>query len=150
MRVQRYIDIKSTPGEIWPFLIESNKIMKWCFTLKHFEYTSKSHEGIGATFNYKEKGKIRDIAVDCVVTEWIKNQKISFKMIEGTGLKTYEETWMITKIQNGIRFSFIQNYELPYGIIGKLIGPISRQRAIANVDKMLARLKTAVEMTTDK
>ena len=149
MKVYRHIEIESTPEKVWPFLTDPHKIMKWCFTLEGFAYTSKNHEGIGATFKYKEKGQTRKIAIDCIVTEWIKNQKISFKMTEGKGLRNYNESWIINEIPSGIRFSFLQKSELPYGIIGKLMVPISRRRAEATVDNMLIRLKNAVEIVTE-
>ena len=145
MIVQRSIVIGSTPEKIWPFLVEPDKIMKWCFTLENFKYTNKSNEGVGAEFRYIEKGKTRNITVQCVVTEWIPNKKISFKMTEGIGLRKYEESWIIDEIPSGIRFRFIQDSELPYGIIGKLMVPISRKRAEETVHKMLNKLKSEVE-----
>ena len=145
MRVEKSIDIESTPEKVWSFIVEPKRIMKWCFTLENFEYTSKSNEGVGAEFRYIEKGKTRNITVQCIVTEWVRNKKISFKMTEGIGLRKYEESWIIDEIPSGIRFRFIQNSELPYGIIGKLMVPISRKRAEATVQKMLIKLKSEVE-----
>ena len=150
MKVQRSIDIESTPEKVWPFLVEPDKIMKWCFTLSNFEYKIQNNEGVGAEFKYIEKGKTRNITVECIVTKWIENKRISFKMTKGTGLKQYDESWIIDEIPSGIRFRFIQNSELPYGIIGKLMVPISRKRAEATVHKMLLKLKSGVEKETTK
>jgi uncharacterized protein YndB with AHSA1/START domain len=147
MKIHKTIEIKAPPEKIWPLLIEPEKIMKWCYTLKSFRYTGDQCAGAGATFRYEEKGAVRETGVDCLVTEWIENRKLSFKMTAATSLKRYEETWVLEPNQAGSTFSFIQESELPYGIIGKLMASFSfrQRRAEAVVDKMLARLKGEVE-----
>ena len=37
MRVQRSIEIAAPPAKIWPFLVEPEKVLKWCITLEKFE-----------------------------------------------------------------------------------------------------------------
>ena len=73
------------------------------------------------------------------------NGQLSFEMTAGKGFKGYIETWLIEPISQGCRFTFINSCELPYGIIGRIIEPLSRRRAEGTVDEMLKRLKQLVE-----
>ena len=145
MEVNRSIEIKAGPEKIWPFLVEPEKIVQWCFTLRSFEYTSQNSYGIGASFKYQEQGRLHSIELNCIITEWIENKKITFEMTGGKDFKGYKETWMIEPCSDGSRFSFIQQSHLPFGILGKIMEPVSRRRAGITVDEMLARVKRLVE-----
>jgi len=145
MKIHRSIEIQAEPERIWPFLVEPEKIVQWCFTLQSFEYTSKETRGVGVTFRYEEKGRVRGIGLNCAFTEWSEYRQLSFEMTAGKGFKGYIETWLIEPISQGCRFTFINSCELPYGIIGRIIEPLSRRRAEGTVDEMLKRLKQLVE-----
>ena len=145
MEINRSIEIKAAPEEIWPFLVESEKIVKWCFTLQSFEYTSQISHGINASFKYREQGRFRSVQLNCIVTEWIENEKITFEMTSGKAFKGYKETWMIEPISGESKFSLIQQSHLSFGILGKIMEPISRRRAEITIDEMLAKLKRFVE-----
>jgi uncharacterized protein YndB with AHSA1/START domain len=145
MKVQKKIVINALPEMVWPFLIEPDKILKWCITLESFEYTSPQKKGKHSTFRYIDKGAVHKVEVNCIITEWIENQIISFKMTSGTHFKSYEGTWMIESAQGKSTFSFEEKTKMPFGIIGKLVGIFSEKRAAAVVDNMLKRLKILVE-----
>lgn len=145
MDINRSIIIEAKPEKIWPFLVEAEKIVQWCFTLQSFEYTSQMSYGVDASFKYREKGRSRSIELNCIITEWIENKKITFEMTGGKGFKGYNETWMIEPCSEGSKFSFINQSHLPFGILGKIMEPVSRRRAEITVDKMLAKLKRLVE-----
>jgi uncharacterized protein YndB with AHSA1/START domain len=143
--IHKRIEINANPEKIWPFLVDPEKILKWCFTLESFEYTSSQKEGKGATFRYIDKGAVHKVEINCVIVKWIENQVISFRMTSGTHFKSYEGTWSIESVQRISTFCFEEKTKMPYGIIGKLVGIVSERRAAAVVDKMLERLKSSVE-----
>jgi uncharacterized protein YndB with AHSA1/START domain len=145
MEINRSIEIEAAPEKIWHFLLEPERIVQWCFTLRSFEYTSPMSYGIGASFKYREQGRLHSVELNCIITEWIENKKMTFEMTGGKDFKGYKETWMIEPYSGGSRFSFIQQSHLPFGILGKIMEPVSRRRALATVDEMLARLKRLVE-----
>jgi hypothetical protein len=145
MNINRSINIKAAPDEIWPFLIEPKKIVQWCFTLESFEFTSQISYGVDARFKYREQGRFRSIEQNCKITEWIENKKISFEMTGGKSYKGYKETWMIEPCSDGSNFSFIQESHLSLGILGKIMEPVSQRRAEIIVVKMLDKLKRLVE-----
>jgi len=50
MKVQSSSDIAAPPQKVWPFLVEPEKILKWCITYQKFEYTGAQHSGVGSAF----------------------------------------------------------------------------------------------------
>jgi uncharacterized protein YndB with AHSA1/START domain len=143
--IHKEIIINTGPEKIWPFLVEPEKILKWCLTLESFEYTSSQKGGKNSTFRYIDKGAVHKVEVNCVIKEWIENKVVSFKMTSGTHFKSYEGTWLIRYGQGRSTFCFEEKTKLPYGIIGKLAGMLSERRASAVVEDMLKALKSCVE-----
>ena len=145
MRVQGSIEIAAPPEKIWPFLVEPDKILKWCLTFKKFEYTGEQRSGVGTHFYFEEKAAGRLMKLNFAVTEWVENEKIAFSMTSGTGLKGYEQRWAVEATPSGSRFTFMEKVELPYGIIGKILGLFAQFSSKATVGKMLGKLKSLAE-----
>jgi len=145
MRVQRSIDIAAPLEKIWPFLVEPEKILKWCITLEKFEYTSEQRSGVGTPFYFEEKAAGRLMKLNFTVKEWVGNERLAFSMTSGNFLKGYEQRWTVEATPSGSRFTFMERIELPYGIIGKLLGLFARRSSEATVGEMLAKLKSLAE-----
>ena len=146
MRVQRSIDIAAEPEKIWPFLVEPEKILKWCITFQKFEYTGEKRNSVGTTFYLEEKaGPMPLMKLNFVVTEWVENERLAFRMTSGSWLKSYEQGWTVRANPAGSRFTFIEDVELPLGIIGKLVGVVGQLSSAATVKKMLVILKSLAE-----
>jgi uncharacterized protein YndB with AHSA1/START domain len=145
MRVQRSIEIAAPPEKIWPFLVEPEKILKWCITLEKFEYTSEQRSGVGTPFYFEEKAAGRLMKLNFAVTEWVENERLAFSMTSGDFVKGYEQRWTVEATPSGSRFTFMERIELPYGIIGKLLGLFARRGSEAIVGEMLAELKSLAE-----
>ena len=145
MRVQRSVEIAAPPERIWPFLVEPEKILKWCITLDKFEYTGEQRVGVGTAFYFEEKAAGRLMKLNFAVTEWVENKKIAFSKTSGNFVKGYEQGWTVEAIPSGSRFSFVEKVELPYGVIGKFIGLFARRGSEATVREMLAKLKSLAE-----
>ena len=75
----------------------------------------------------------------------MKNERIAFSMTSGYGVKDYEQGWTIKATPSGSRFTFMEDIELPFGIIGKLIGLVGQNTSKATVGKMLVILKSLAE-----
>ena len=145
MKVQKSIEITVPPEKIWPFLVEPDKILKWCITFVKFEYTSEQHSGVGATFYLEEKAGGPLMKLNFRITEWIENEKIAFIMTSGNFVKDYNQSWTVQAIPSGSRFTFMEEVMLPFGIIGKIMGPVAQHGSEATVEKMLPKLKNLVE-----
>ena len=146
MKVQRSIEIAAPPEKIWPFLVEPEKILKWCITFRKFEYTGDQRSGAGTPLYIEEKaGPMPLMKLNFTVTEWAENESLAFRMTSGNFAKGYEQRWTVEATPAGSRFTFMENIELPFCIIGKLIGKVGQSTSKATAGKMLVILKSLAE-----
>ena len=145
MKVQRSIEITAPPEKIWPFLVEPEKILKWCITLEKFKYTGEQCSGVGTPFYFEEKSPIGVMKLNFAVTDWVENERFAFSLTSGKGVKGYEQRWIVEATPTGSRFTFTEDVELPFGIVGKLMGLVGRRSSEAHVREMLAKLKSLAE-----
>jgi uncharacterized protein YndB with AHSA1/START domain len=145
MRVQKSIAIEAPPERIWPYLVEPEKILEWYFPLQEFEYTSQQRGGVGAPLYFQEKTSGGTMKLNCVITEWVENETLAFKMTSGNMLKSYQERWSVEATPSGSRFTFGEQGEFPNWILDKVIGPLAQRSSESTVEKMLTRLKSLVE-----
>ena len=147
MRVERSILIAAPPEKIWPFLVEPEKILKWCITFKKFEYTGEQRSGVGTPFYVEEKAGPMPLAkLSFKIREWVENERMAFSMTSGSRVKSYEQGWTIKAIPSGSsKFTLMEDIELPFGVIGKLIGLVGRRTAEGHVWECLAKLKSLAE-----
>jgi uncharacterized protein YndB with AHSA1/START domain len=145
MKVQGAIDIAAPPQKIWPFLIEPDKILKWCITYQKFEYTGEKRPGAGATFYLEEKAGGPLMKLNFAVTEYVDNQRLACKMTSGNFLKGYEQQMTLETIPSGSRFTFAEEIKMPYGPIGSLIGLLGKSSSQAHLKEMMAKLKSLSE-----
>lgn len=145
MKVEKSIEIAAPPDKIWPFLVEPEKILKWCITFLKFEYTGEQRSGVGTTFYLEEKAGGPLMKLNFRITEWVENKSVAFSMISGTFVKGYEQSWTVEATPSGSRFTFMEEVKLPYGIIGKIMGLFAQRGSEATVGKMLPKLKSLAE-----
>ena len=145
MRVERSIEIAAPPEKIWPFLVEPEKILKWFTLLRKFEYTGEQKSGVGTTFYYEEKSGPQLMKLHYVVTEWVENEKLAFVMTSGPA-KRDDQIWSIEATPSGSRFILTEDYEMPWGIIGKIMEKLLVGRIIGkHLEEILANLKSLAE-----
>jgi len=144
VEVQGSISIGAPPEKVWPFLVEPERILKWYTLLRKFEYTSEQHAGVGATVYMEEEAGV-SLRVSYVVTEWVENEKLAFRMTSGNFVKGYEQTWTLERIPTGSRFTLAEDVTMPYGPIGRVLGAFSRSSSERHIEEILAKLKALVE-----
>jgi uncharacterized protein YndB with AHSA1/START domain len=145
VKVQKSIEIAAPPEKVWPFLVEPEKILKWCITFKNFEYTGKQRSGVGADLYVEEKAGGPLTKLNFTVKEWEEKRKLAFNMTSGNFVKDYEQTWMVDATPAGSRFTFMEQVRLPYGVIGKVMELFARRGSEATVREMLTKLKSLAE-----
>ena len=146
MRVESSIEIKAPTDKIWPFLIEPEKVLKWCITFRKFEYPAEQHSGVGTPLYIEEKvSPMPLMKLNFKVTEWVDNEKLAFSLTSGNLTKGYDQSWTLKSIPSGSSFTFKEDFTMPFGIIGKLMGVVGRSSSEAHVREMLSKLKSLVE-----
>ncbi|MFC1847260.1 SRPBCC family protein [Chloroflexota bacterium] len=145
MKLRRSIVIKATGEEIWPFLVEPEKIIKWCTPINVIRYTSKQRSGLQTTFYFEEKAVGRMMKLHFIVTEWVLNRSVAFKMTSGNVVNSYNQRYTIETIPSGSRCTCFEEVTLPYGILGSFAGLFRRFTSNRLLDRMLLNLKYVVE-----
>lgn len=119
--------------------------MQWFTMLRKFEYIGEQRRGEGTTFFYEEHSSGQCLKLNFIVTEWIENKKLAFKLTSGS-LKKDEQVWSIEATSSGSRFTMFEDLEMPMGIFGKLIGALFGQMMIGgSMNKILDNLKKLAE-----
>lgn len=145
MKGKKTIEISAPPEKIWPFFVEPEKVLQWYSTFRKFEYTGDQRSGEGTMIYIEEQAGGLLMKLNFRVTEWKENEKLALRMVSGTGVKAYEQAWLLEATPSGSRFTFMEEIELLMGIIGKLIGLFVGRSSAATVDKIQSRLKSLVE-----
>ncbi len=145
MKVQVSIDLHAEPEKVWPYLYEPDKAPQWIITYQRDEFASDQHSGVGTRFYVEEKSFGPLMKVTFEASEWVENQKLVLKMISGTGLKTYQQTMLLEKLEQGCRFTFSEVVELPMGFLGRFIATLGEGASHAALQKALLKLKALVE-----
>ena len=145
MRVQKSIDIAAPPEKVWPFFVEPEKVLQWCITFKRFEYTGNQRAGVGTPLYIEEQAGGGLTKMQFEVTEWKENEKLALRMVSGASYGCYDQQWSLERSPSGSRFTFMEEIELPFGVIGKLLGLVAQRMSLATVGKMEAKLKALAE-----
>lgn len=145
MKIQKAIEINAPPKKIWPYFVEPEKVLQWYSTFRKFEYTSNQHNGVGTPVYIEEQAVGPLMKMHFEATEWEENKKLALRMVSGSGVKSYNQVWSLENIPSGSRFTFMEEIELPMGIIGKLIGLIAQKMSETTVNKIQLKLKALVE-----
>lgn len=145
MIVQKSIEIAAPPENIWPYLVEPEKILKWFTLLKKFEYTGKRCGGVGTTFYYEEKSGPQLMKLSYVVTEWVENERLAFSLTSGPTKKD-DQIWALEATPSGSRFTLTEEFEMPWGIIGRIMVSLFANRILGKtLEKIIGNLKSLVE-----
>ncbi len=89
----------------------------------------KDGMGIGTTFRIIGDFNGRRLEWDCVTTEFKKEEQISAKMTKGK-FKKWEITTKFKSLKDNLtNITITVNYELPFGLLGKLINMIGFEKS---------------------
>ena len=145
MKIQKSIEIAAVAEKIWPFLVEPANIMKWCRTVQRIRHTSEQRSGLRTPFYFEEKAVGRLMKLHFVVSEWVVNRSVAFKMTSGNLVKGYEQKYTLEPTPTGIRCTCFEDVTLPFGILGKFVELFRRPISEAHLEKMLVKLKSIGE-----
>ena len=145
MKVDKSIQILATPENIWPFLVQPEKLIMWFDSFIKCEYSSEKKSGIGTAYYVEEKvpGPLRKINFEAV--DWDENESLTLKMSSGKNVSSYEIRWNLHEVQSGTTFHFVEDVGMPFGVIGKVLGKVGQKTADKMVDGMLTKLKKLSE-----
>jgi hypothetical protein len=145
MKISSSIEIAAPKQHIWPFLIEPLKIRQWAVCASVFERTGDAPDGIGATFYFEERAVGRTMKLHFVITEWVVNERMAYKMVKGNLVKGYEQRYTLESTPSGCRCTCYENVSLPYGILGQFALLFRHRYSIGLLNGQMGKLKGLVE-----
>ena len=149
-KTKKTIIIKSQPEKVWEMLA-LDRYPEWSDMMESVEYTSeiktsKDRYRVGTTALGTPKGGPPN---NChyEITESVKYEKITHRMWEkwGRGILSGSITYILEPIETGTKFTYEANYEIPFGILGKIISPFIMLYGRKELEKYLQKLKTILE-----
>jgi uncharacterized protein YndB with AHSA1/START domain len=144
MKIQKTIKIAASASKIWTFLVEPQNILKWC-PVETIRHTSEQHSGLNTPFYFEERAIGRLFMMHFIVTEWVLNESVAFKMTSGNIVKGYEQRYTIQSTPSGSQFTCFEDVKMPYGVIGRVAGLLRRLVSEARLERMLDNLKILAE-----
>ncbi len=145
MKVSASIEIAASPSKVWPFLVDPERVLKWCVTFKKFEYCGEPRSGPGTPLYIEEDAGNGLTKMDFVVQDWKENERLALRMVSGASYKSYEQYLSLEPTAGGSRFTYTEELVLPYGILGQMIGLIAERMSAKTLRTMLSKLKTLAE-----
>jgi uncharacterized protein YndB with AHSA1/START domain len=109
VRIEKSMNVSATPAQIWPYLVEPEKILKWWFTVQEYKPRGQLLSGTNSTFYVEEKSSGPLMKLNFEITEWEENSCLAFKMASGSGVKAYAQRWEIQGTQAGTNLSSLKN-----------------------------------------
>jgi uncharacterized protein YndB with AHSA1/START domain len=143
---EKSIQIAAAPEEVWACLTHPNWIQKWWTALREYHYGSEQQSGVGMSFVVEEKiGMGPSLKIRFEVTKWKEPEHIMFKMISGTGAKSYEIAWTLEPAEGGTSFNYMERLTLSNGFMDKVWTGLGRRSGMEHIEKSLQRLKALAE-----
>jgi uncharacterized protein YndB with AHSA1/START domain len=145
VRIEKSIEIAASSEQIWPYLVEPEKFLKWWFTVQEYKPMEQPLNGLDSTFYVEEKCAGPLMKLNFEVTEWEENRSLAFRMASGSGVKAYAQKWAIEATQAGSKFILYEEWEAPFGIFGKISEVLLRSSSENLVEQYLSKLKNLIE-----
>jgi hypothetical protein len=144
LKIQSTIEIKATAAKIWSLLVNPEHIQKWC-PVETVRYSGEQRTGLKTLFYFEELAIGRLLKFNFVVTEWVIDESLAFKLTSGDFVKGYEQRYIIERTHTGHRFTCFEDVKMPYGILGRIGGLCRRRISEGRLDRMLAKMKGLAE-----
>ena len=145
MKAQGSVVINASPEKVWPYLVEPEKVLLWSSTYKKYEYVGDQRSGVGTRIYLEEKAGGPLMKINFEADEWVDNQTLTLRMVSGTGVKSYRQSYRLEIVAQGCQLSFMEEVELPMGFLGKIIGLLGEGMSKSTIIKIQQKLKSLVE-----
>jgi hypothetical protein len=100
---------------------------------------------VGTSIYVEEKAVGPLMRLHFEATEWSEPAKVAYRMTSGSGVKAYQWSCQLEATPPGTRFTFREEVELPFGVVGKLLGLVVQRSSRSTVARMLTTLKGLAE-----
>jgi uncharacterized protein YndB with AHSA1/START domain len=139
--IEKTIEIKAPPEEVWALLSDLERIPEWAKGYAEREViTSKQRTGVGTTTHEVGVAFGKPYEKDFIVTEWVEREKISFSSTSGW---PWKGSWIMKPIKEGTLFTYVVDFELPYGV--EKLKASFREKYEKLIEEWMQNIKKIVE-----
>jgi len=144
-RVEKSVEIKAPPDRVWEMLA-LDRLTEWNEEYGNVKYTSELRNPedkykVGASSHTNIKGAG---AIDFEITESLKNEKMTFRMI-GKRANNTVVTYDLKSVDEGTQFAYVMTFKLPWGILGTFLDKLGKGMLEKEAEKSLEKLKSILE-----
>jgi uncharacterized protein YndB with AHSA1/START domain len=141
-KIEESVWLNARPAEVWPYLVEPEKLMQWLTEMHTFEWLGEGPIGVGSRYHVDKeiRGQVR--RYDSEVTGWEENRLFAFTS-EAPGFSRLEGVWEIVPEGEGCRFTMREQINVQN--INPFVDRFVQQSAAQAVRGFLAQLKCLVE-----
>ena len=143
-RVEKSIEIRAPPEKVWEMLA-LDRWPEWMdgAEVESAQYisevrTPEDKYRVGASAHVVEKRWEYDLNV----MESVENEKLT---VRSKGKYTYTMAYDLKPVDGGTRLTWVGEFEMPWGILGKALSGLFRRTAEKQLKKALEKLKNIVE-----
>jgi len=145
--MEKSIEIKASPEKVWEMLA-LDRLLEWVpgyeRDLNSVEYTSEVHTPedklrVGATAHGipKKKGEY-----NFEIMESLKNQRMAYRL---SGSLNVLVTSILEPVQQGTKFTYVYDYQMPWGILGKVVEKLLISQLKKESENSLENLRSILE-----
>jgi len=145
MEIALAIDIFCKPAEVFPWVAEPDKAMRWQKGVKGGEILKEMPEKVGTTFREEMEENGNSLVMYGEITDYVQDQLISFHLeskIHRVDVK-YSIVWNIDRSTFAMESTI--HWKFPMNVISLVIGRKIREGILHQTESELAELKRLCE-----
>lgn len=133
--------INAKPEDVWPFLVEPEKLLQWLTEMQTFEWTEEGPLGTGSRYYVMKKVRGQVRRYDSEVTQWNKNRVFGFTS-ETLGFSRVEGEWEVAPEGAGCRFTMREKITVQKAnwLVDRLFVQPNAVKAVCGFQAQLKRL----------
>ena len=145
MKITLAVDIFCKPEEVFPWIAEPDKAMRWQKGVKEGEILQETPEKVGTTFREEMEENGKSLVMYGEITEYIQDKLISFHLesrihrVDVSYSIVWDNDRSIFAMESTIHWKF------PMNVISLIIGRKIRKGILQQTESELAELKRLCE-----
>lgn len=145
MRLSAHIEINRSPEDVFPWLSDPERAMKWMTSVTAGEILHATPERIGTTFRERVEENGRGTELTGVITGFVQNELISFHL-EGN-YNAVDVDYRVRPLNGHSRVSYTADvrFKSSMRVAMLVVGPLFRRKIRAQTASELASLKRMCE-----
>ncbi|MEA1993707.1 MAG: SRPBCC family protein [Euryarchaeota archaeon] len=143
--VERSTDIAASPEEVWKWIVEPEKILRWNEAIKKCEIIEEKEDKIGTVYSMDQEIHDKINTYKFIILEWTENERVVFGIKSEEGDVRAKRSYTLRPTERGCRVILEEDLELK-GLIGRILGALfAKKKLIKYREYMLMDLKEVVE-----